>query len=175
MQTGLVTFVAILIGAFAVTPGYGQAQSNTEQFRVPFESVGTPLCGGEEIFFSGTAHFVFHVTTGPDGESVYTFSHLNYQRSSGVTTSGEKYEINEVNNAGARTTQTGLNEFDTVIHGTLVDQGKGINEENTIVQFVIHTVIHPNGEITGEVENVEIKCEGGSDQAFAMDLLGMIS
>lgn len=72
-------------------------------------------------------------------------------------------------------TQTGLNEFSTVVHGTLIDKGKGINGENTLFQLVLHTVIHPNGESTGEVVHEETKCVGGSDQAFAMDLLGMIS
>ena len=89
IQLGLVTVVAVLIGAFAITPSYGQAQSNTVQFKVPFESVGLPLCGGESVVFSGTAHFVFHETIGPDGESVYTFSHMNFQRSTAVSTSGE--------------------------------------------------------------------------------------
>jgi hypothetical protein len=76
-----------------------------------------------------------------------------------------------VNTSGNRFTQTGINEFSTVIHGILVDKGQGINGPNTQFHTVLHTVIHPNGEITGEVDNVEIKCEGGSEDSFVMDLL----
>lgn len=44
MQIGLVIVIAILIGGFAVTPGYGQAQSNTVRFTTDFESSGNCCC-----------------------------------------------------------------------------------------------------------------------------------
>lgn len=103
MLLGLVTIVAILIGGFTVTPGYGQAQSNTEQFKTTFESTGTPLCGGENIFFSITMHSVFHETIGPDGESIYTFSHSNFQKARGVSESGEIFVITDVVNSRSHT------------------------------------------------------------------------
>jgi hypothetical protein len=175
IQLGLVTVVAVLIGGFAITPSYGQAQSNTIRVSTPFESSGVPLCGGEDIVFTGKINSVFHETITPDGDAVYTFSHTNFQGVTGVSESGEAFVVTDVFNQNAHTTQTGTNEFNTVIHGTLVDKGQGVNGENTLFQFVFHTVIHPDGEITGEVVHEETKCVGGSDQAFSMDLLGMIS
>ncbi len=96
---------------------------------------------------------------------------MNFQKTKAVTKSGEEFIIKEASNQRAHTTQTGTNEFNTVIHGTLVDKGQGINGENTLFQLVLHMVIHPNGEITGEVVHEETKCVGGSDESFVIDLL----
>jgi hypothetical protein len=35
-------------------------------------------------------------------------------------------------------------------------------------KFQFYTVIHSDGEITGEVIHEEIKCVGGSDEEFAV-------
>ncbi len=75
----------------------------------------------------GTANFVFHETISHDGDAVYTFQHSNYQRAITVSESGETFVITDVINQNAHTTQTGTNEFSTVLHGTLVDRGQGGN------------------------------------------------
>lgn len=172
MQIGLVVVVAILIGGFAVTPGYGQAQSNTVRFTTDFESEGIPFCGSEQIFITGTVNMVFHETIRPNGESIFT-SHLNYMKTNAVSASGEEFIVKETQNMHTKvpTIQTGVNEFSSVIHGIIIDKGQGINGPNSQIQIILHTVIHPNGEITGEVDKLEIKCEGGSDESFVVDLL----
>ncbi len=81
-------------------------------------------------------------------------------RATAVSESGERFIITDNLNQNAHTTQDGANEFRTVVHGTLVDKGQGINGVNTLFQLVFHTVIHPNGEVTGEVEHIETKCVG---------------
>jgi hypothetical protein len=166
IHLGLVTVVtAVLIGTFAVTTAYGQAQSNTVRFSTPFETSGIPLCGGEEVFFSGTLNFVFHEIIRPDGESAYLFSHTNYQKITAVSESGEKYVVKEVGTQRLYTTQTGDDELITIIDGVFIDTGQGINGPNTVASFEFHTIIHPDGETT--TEDVDIKCVGGGDDGMS--------
>jgi hypothetical protein len=153
----LVTVVAVLIGGSAITPGYGQANPSTTRFSVPFESAGLPLCGGEEVQFSGIMNFVFHTTIGPDGEFQYDISHVNFQGVSGVTTSGDRVVLTEVDSFVTNVRQISANEFMTEIHGTLITQGKGIN---TVVELLFHTTINANGQVTANVEHVDEKCVG---------------
>ena len=55
---------------------YGQAQSNTVQVSIPFETTAIPICGAEPVFLSGVTKLVFHETILPDGETTYLFSHV---------------------------------------------------------------------------------------------------
>jgi hypothetical protein len=155
-----VTVVTVLIGGLSMTTAYGQAQTFTDRVSFPFESTGVPLCGGEQIIFTGTVNVVFHTTIGPNGEFEQTISHTNYQRATGVSTSGEIYVIADNTNQIAHTDQIGPNEFITVLHGTLVDKGQGINGVNTLFQLVIRTVVDSNGEVIGTVEHIDTKCVG---------------
>jgi hypothetical protein len=164
IHLGVVTLVtAVLIGGFAVTTAYGQAQSNTVRVSTPFETTAIPLCGVEPVFISGILNFVFHETIRPDGESAYLFSHTNYQKITAVSESGERYVVHDVDNQRLSMTQTGDNEFITFLKGIVIDTGQGINGPNTLVQIVFHFIIHPDGETTVEVEDVDIKCVGGND------------
>lgn len=165
MQLGLVTVVtAVLIGGFAITTAYGQAQSNTVRFSTPFETSGIPICGDKEVFLSGILNFVFHETIRPNGESAYLFSHINYQKTTAVSESGERYVWHEVQNERLTTVQNGDNELVTNLHGVVIDTGQGINGINTFVQIKTHVIIHPDGEITTEVDDVNVNCVGGDDE-----------
>jgi hypothetical protein len=157
MQLGLVTVVAVLIGGFAVTPGYGQANPITIRESVPFSSGGAPLCGGEDVEFSGSFNTVSHVTIGPDGMFQYSVSHLNFQGVSGVTTSGDRVVLTEADTGVANVRQISANEFITQIHGTLVTQGKATN---TVVEIQYRTIINANGEVTSNVERIDVRCQG---------------
>jgi hypothetical protein len=168
IHLGLVTVVtAVLIGGFAVTTAYGQAQSNTIRFSTPFETSGIPICGVEEVFFSGTINFVFHETIRPNGESAYLFSHTNFQKTTAVTESGERYVVKDVGTQRLSTTQTGDDELITVQQGVFIDTGQGINGPNTVASFVFHFIIHPDGETTIELEDVDIKCVGGGNDGVS--------
>jgi hypothetical protein len=160
MQLGLVTVVTVLIGGLAVTTAYGQAQTFTDRVSFPFEAMGVALCGGEPIVLTGTVNAVFHTTIGPNGEFEQTISHTNYQHATGITASGERFVLADINNQKSHTDQIGPNEFMTVIHGTLVDKGQGINGVNTLFQLVIRTVVDSNGEVIGTVEHIDTKCVG---------------
>ena len=157
MQVGVVTAVAIvMVAGIVIIPSYGQASTNTIQFSQPFASSGLPLCGGEEVFFSGIAHFLFHETIDGRGK-IHTTMHMNYMESSAVSASGVPYQINEVNHFKVNQHDAG-GVFHTVINGRLVSQGPGVN---TGFHMVLQTVLDP---ITGEpktiVERVEIDCVG---------------
>jgi hypothetical protein len=157
-QLGLVTVVlAVLIGGFAVTHSYGQANAITTRESVPFIAEGIPYCGDEAVTFSGHFNLVSHVTVGPDGMFEYSVTHLNYQGVSGVTTSGDRVVLSESQNAIANVRQISANEFITQIHGTAISQGKAAN---TLAEIHFHTIINANGEPTSTVEHVEIKCQG---------------
>jgi hypothetical protein len=160
MQLGLVTVVTVLIGGVALTTAYGQAQTFTDRASFDFLGQGIPLCGGEEIIFSGTVNAVFHTTIGPDGEFEQTVSHTNYQKATAVTATGEVFVITDSENLLAHTDQIGPNEFISVVHGTLVDKGQGVNGVNTLFQLVVRTLVDSNGEVIGTVEHIDIKCVG---------------
>ena len=155
MQLGLVTAVAILIGGFAVTPSYGQASSNTRQYTEPFQSYGQPLCGGEEVTFSGTANFVSHTTVLPDGTSQIEFLRLNYMQTTAVSTSGGTYQMHETDNYGS--VQIGANTYRNVINGVLIGQG---TLANTGITLVIQTTFNANGQPTANVFVENIRCVG---------------
>jgi len=155
-QLGLVTVVAVLIGGFAVTPGYGQTNSTTTRESFSFESGETPLCGGEDVQLSGTVQFVSDVTIGRDGEFQYSVPHVTFEEVTGVTTSGDRVVLTEADTSVRNIRQISANEFLFQIHATLVTQG---NEgDNTVVEIPFRTIINPNGEVITSLEDV--KCVG---------------
>jgi hypothetical protein len=103
---------------------------------------------------------VFHTTISPDGEIEHTIGHTNFQKVFVVSTSGERFAISDVNNQISHTDEVGPDQFITVLHGSLVDKGQGINGINTLFQLVILTFVDENGDITGEVIHTDTKCVG---------------
>ena len=160
-QLGLVTVIAVLIGGFAVTPGYGQAMQTTTRESVPFSSSLAAICGGEEVLFSGRANIVTHVTVGPDGEFLLSVSHVNLQQVKGVTASGDRVVLTDASNQISNIRQLSENEFSAVatsqIHGTLITRG---SEINTVAEILFHITINANGETTSTVERVDVRCVG---------------
>jgi len=70
----------------------GQTETNRFNIKTDFESAFVPLCGGEEVKFSGTAHFKFKSSTTPSG--FYQLVHLNYQNMKGTgAISGDDYIV----------------------------------------------------------------------------------
>jgi hypothetical protein len=153
---GLATVVVVLIGGFAVIPSYGQTRTTTTVLREPFEIGGQPLCGGEDVQFSGTMNLVVQTTALPDGTYQSTIQHINYQNVQGTTTSGDRVIVAEVDNYG-NARQISENQIMTVIHGTLVTQGKGTN---TVFTQTIHLITNANGQVTANVDRVVTQCVG---------------
>ena len=60
------TMGVVLIGGIGMSSVYGQAENSMLHFRTPFESTISPQCaGGEDVIFSGNAHFNLKTTTFP--------------------------------------------------------------------------------------------------------------
>ncbi|MDQ3847846.1 MAG: hypothetical protein M3261_02695 [Thermoproteota archaeon] len=156
--TVVVVTALIGVGGFAVIPSFGQADSTTQKISTPFESGGIPLCGTEEIQFSGTANYILHTTTGPDGKFQYSITHVNFQGVKAVSlTSGDTYPLTQV---FTHITQVSASEFLTIadftlVHGTLATKG---GETNSIAQIVFRTSIDADGEPIMTIDHVELKC-----------------
>ena len=136
----------------------GQAKPTTFNNFTPFESSGTPLCGGEEVAFSGTIHTVGHMTQGPDGRFQITVDHLNFQRTTATgLVSGTKYVINEADNTVVNERYTSPNTLviQSIVNGQLIGQGTATN---TVIHLTFHLTINANGQETASVENVNTQC-----------------
>jgi hypothetical protein len=155
VQLGLVAAVTAMVGGFAITPSYGQATTSMINFVTPFASSGLPLCGGEEVAFSGNAHFLFRETITPNG-MLHTTMHMNYMDSAAVgLTSGAQYQINEVDHHTVNQRDL-AGTFHTTINGNIV----GPVGVNTGFHMVLQTVLDANGEPITTVEHVETRCVG---------------
>jgi len=152
----LAVLIAAVVGLLAPPLAAAQDPPQTFNERVPFASAGTPLCGGEEVAFSGTVHILTHVNVDAQGVSHYTF-HMNYQNSSATgVTSGARYQINE-SSTSTFNTRVLPTETTTTINGTLIGRGPS---NNTGFHLTVHITINANGEPTSEVFNESIRCNG---------------
>jgi hypothetical protein len=143
---------AIMFFGFGILSVQGQALTNTFSFQSDFETLATPLCGigGEEVVFSGTAHFKFHETLSAGG-SVHQSTMMNYMKTKGVgIQSGDKYEINEANIATLQDNEENDIVY-SVITGKLVHAGKGTD---TGVTINLLTTFDSDGDAKTEVEKI---------------------
>jgi len=152
---GLTVVAVILFGGFAVTPSYGQAQTEHFKFRDDFQSSAVPACSPNEVFFTGRVQIDGQTTIGPDGELTHAHVHSNIH-ATGVDTEGNKWRMNEHEH---QTLNPNGGVFGIKAHGTFISQGSG-EDFNTIVNINFHTVTHPDGRITGEIDRVNVECTG---------------
>ncbi len=148
----------MIVGLFTPTSAAAQPPTRpvTLNFTEPFNSAGTPLCGGEEVVFSGDAHFVIHENFDDQG-GVHTTFHVNYQRAlaTGVTTS-TRYAMNETTTTTSYVSSLPAT-FTTIINGNLIGQGPA---GNTGFHLVLHMTLNANGEPTSEVFIEDVRCNG---------------
>src|ERR687892_2632777 len=140
-QLGLVAAVVIvLIGGFATTSSYGQAETTTSTVRVPFDNLPFHPCIGEFVELSGEALFVFHTTVNPDGTKSLNVGHMSTEGLKGTTQSGDPVVYSEVAHAVVSERSSG-GIFNTVVQVRIV-----VNEQpNVLVTFSIHTIINDDG------------------------------
>jgi len=147
-----------IMALIALTPSYGQATSSTQQFTVPFDTSGIPLCGGEVVRLIGTTNFAYHTTILPDGSSQIDQFHYNYMQVNAIgVSSGDSYVIREAGHGGS--VQVGADTFQTTINGILVSLGSG-TAPNTGVTLVFHTTLNANGQPTSDVQFLNVRCVG---------------
>jgi hypothetical protein len=134
----------------------GQASTSMDNFRTPFESTPVPLCGGEEIAFSGTVHFRFKDTTNPTG-AFPQLVQMNYQEIKGVgVVSGDNYIVNEVNNF--KVDQNPDSDiFHTVVLSDIIHQAQKVN---TVFTVELQTVLDGDGIPKTSVVHISVGCPG---------------
>ncbi len=154
----LALVLAVIVVLLTPTSAAAQPPNRpvTLNFTEPFNSGGTPLCGGEEVVFSGEAHFVIHENFDDQGGVHLTF-HMNYQRSTatGVTT-GTRYVIKESSTTSSYVSSLPAT-FTTIINGNLIGQGPA---GNTGFHLVLHMTLNANGEPTSDVFIEDVRCNG---------------
>lgn len=152
----LVTTGVVLIGGFSMSSVFGQASNSMDNFKTEFESRAVPLCGGEEVVFSGTAHFRFKDTTNPTG-AFPQLVQMNYQNIKGVgVVSGDNYIVNEVNNFKVnQNPDSGV--FHTVVLSDIIHQGQKVN---TVFTVELQTLLDGDGIPKTSVVHISVGCQG---------------
>jgi hypothetical protein len=108
---------------------------------------------GEVVDLSGDLHTVFHLTFASNG-SFHAVSEANPQGVSGTgETTGAKYQGTGV----TRSNFNGLVGFETsfVNNFRIIGQGPG---NNFLVHENFHVTVHPDGTVTGFVDNFSVAC-----------------
>ena len=147
-----VSLFALLVASAPAVPGSAQATTIHENVTIPIQEVAIHPCTGEEIAFSGEAHFMFHVTVDASG-GVHGTSQSNLQGVSGVgLTSGDVYRL--IGQDGDTSNFTGAEEITGVQNTRFVGPGP---DNNFTVQFVEHQTCNSNGCSVGFV-NVQLSC-----------------
>ncbi len=151
--------VMVFGGGLFVLPSYEQALTQTVTFTVPFEITATPLCGGNEVSFSGITRFLFHETLDENGQ-VHQHSHLNFFKATGTDLFGERYKIVEADNLTTHdNNQAGV--FHSVVKGELISEGKPSDTQtHTAVTINLLTIFDENGEVKTVVEKIDVRCNG---------------
>ncbi len=148
-----VSLFALLVASAPAVPGSAQATTIHENVSVPIHEVIIHPCTGEEIAFSGEAHFMFHVTVDDSG-GVHGTSQSNLQGVSGVgLTSGDVYRL--IRQDGETSNFTGAEEI-TIVQNTLV-VGPG-QDNNFKLQVVEHLTCNSNF-CTAQFFNIEASCQ----------------
>jgi hypothetical protein len=138
---------AALVWLTLMSPPLWAATSTT----IPLDGIRSGDCTGEDVELSGTIHLVSQLQS--DGSEV---GHINYQGVSGVgLTSGTTYRASSVDNF--RLAAPFPSDITSVRSLRLISPGP---EDDLLVRFLFHITVNANGEITAEVEDVNIKCKG---------------
>lgn len=156
-KVGWTVILVVLIGGFSLTAVYGQAQASTSTLRVPFstELLNCPP-DGEFIQISGTALLVLHTTLQPNGEISLNVNHLSGQGLKGTTSSGDPVAVSLVSRGVASQSTPNSGVFTTNVHTTLAVNG----QPNTVITFVLHTIINEDGSTRMEHTHTDVKCVG---------------
>ena len=149
-----VSLFALLVASAPTAPGSAEATTINENVIVPVNSVTVNPCTGEEIAYSGEAHFMFHITF-DDAGGAHGTSRNNLQGVTGVgLVSGDVYRI--VGEAGGTSNFTGATEVTTVQNTLFVGPGP---DNNFRAQFIFHTTCNANG-CSVQLVNTETSCQG---------------
>ena len=147
-----VSLFALLVASAPAVPGSAEATTIHENVTIPIQELIIHPCTGDEIVFSGEAHFTFHVTVDASG-GVHGTSQSNLQGVSGVGASGDVYRL--IRQGGETTNFTGAEEI-TIVQNTLV-VGPG-PDNNFKLKVTEHLTCNSNF-CTAQFFNIEASCQ----------------
>jgi hypothetical protein len=147
--------LAIAFSFMLTSTAWAAVTSNT---RFPIHITAFVPCAaggaGETVVLSGDLHALFTTTLDGNGGFHAKF-HFNPQGVSGIgQTTGDKYQ-------GTGVTQGEFNgkvgfETSFVNNFRIIGQGPG---NNFLVHENMHITVHPNGRVTGFVDNIRVSCK----------------
>jgi len=135
------------------------AAVTNSNIEVPFSSTVLVTCAnggsGELVDITGTLHVVAHTVVAPNG-NVSFFAHNQLQWAKGVgQITGDVYQANGVTHE-VEANATGLPFTTTTADNVLlIGPGPGNNRR---VHMTIHLTVNANGEVTADVNIVEVTC-----------------
>jgi hypothetical protein len=143
--------------------GDGWARANVVQFneRLPFAAPIFVPCAadgvGEVVMLSGTINVVAHTTIDNTG-GFHVEMHAQPQGISGTgLTTGDTYRGVGVSREHMEITGDGFPiGFSFVNVVNIIGPGSG---NNLLVHETIHTQVNNNGDLTANIENIEIRCQ----------------
>jgi hypothetical protein len=146
-----------MIIASGVALVHARATVFKDNVRVPFETIVFVPCAaggvGEEVYLSGTLHFLFR-TTFDNRSGFHSKFHAQPQGLGGIgLTTGDKYRGTGVTqdqfNGKVGSTYTFVNNF------RIIGQGPG---NNLLIHETLHVTVNANGEVTVSVDNFRAEC-----------------
>jgi hypothetical protein len=158
----IVSALALLGAAIVTIPlqqqAYAQATTVTSRERFRFDAELLVPCAaggeGELVHLTGELHALFHVTLDSAGGG-HAKIHINTEGLIGTgLTTGDKYH-------GHQVIKTGINvkkgvQVTQVITLHIIGQG---NAPNFLGHLTLHTTVNPDGTVTADVSNLQIKCK----------------
>jgi hypothetical protein len=152
-RISILIIIAIVAGAFALSPAFGQAFTSTQRITFPTDFPVTS-CSGEPVQLSGSFMVIFHVTVGDKGRQI-DLRHDNFQgvKAVGLDT-GKKYQVTGTSNIHNFYVTPG-SQFTDVSQFHILGQGAG---DDLRVYFTIHYTVNSDGKVTSNVENIRGGC-----------------
>jgi hypothetical protein len=153
----LFTLLVVVMAIATAAPLSAQATVEVERFIEPFELDDVHPCTGEPMVLAGELLITERVVTDSQGGAHVSFHlvPLHVRGSSGggeefIAVGGSREHINEIV-GGLPFTATFTDIFNLVSRG---------GADNFVSRATFHITVNENGEVTAEVENVQVECRG---------------
>ena len=161
LQCGGVGVLIAVLGLAGVPSSLGKAEAYTLNDWYPISIAGWADCAnggaGEWVFVEGMVHELIHVTVDNNGGTLMKAQH-NPQQFVGIgSVTGDIYQVSGNDIYIERSSPNGF-----PIEGTyqtslrLIGKGTG---SNAWVHIHLHITVNANGEITSELEQIDIGCK----------------
>lgn len=154
--------LSIFIGIAVIfsTLMMSQAYAGKVDKNLSYSSTIFVPCAGENVFFTGTEHIVIDHNINKSGRLAFKY-HMNLMGISGVgVTSGEKYQITEVDKGNhSEDTTDGYPVVFTILQNLHI---LGLGSGNVyMVTMRWHCTVNANGDLTADIDNLpaEVECK----------------